>query len=147
MRITVWELKRIIKEGNLDPYRTLGVGPHASDDEIKRAYRARAKELHTDVNPATRYKMVDINSAYEVLKDPNRRERYDSLGHGPDNAMPPERKDDPKKVVIRCPWCGQEAGTNTKGPGGYRRFVMHANLKTKKVCPGSDQLIGAKPQR
>jgi DnaJ-class molecular chaperone len=62
-----------------DPYAVLGVGRDASQDEIKRRYRALAKELHPDLNPdkevADRFKQV--TAAYDLLSDPAQRARYD----------------------------------------------------------------------
>ena len=63
-----------------DPYAVLGVGREASQDEIKRRYRALAKELHPDLNPdkpevAERFK--GITAAYDLLSDPEQRARFD----------------------------------------------------------------------
>ena len=70
-----------------DHYEALGVGRDASQDEIKKAYRRLARELHPDVNPdpqaSERFKLV--THAYEVLSDPNARADYDrggSVGFG-----------------------------------------------------------------
>ena len=58
-----------------DPYKVLGVSPDASDEEVKRAYRALAKKYHPDRNPgdaAAAQKMREINEAYEQIKDPDK---------------------------------------------------------------------------
>ena len=55
----------------MDPYRELGVNPDASDEEIKRAYRALAKKYHPDANPKEENaaeKMNRINAAYAMLR-------------------------------------------------------------------------------
>ena len=67
-----------------DYYEILGVDRTASDAEIKRAYRKLAKQYHPDVNPddkASEAKFKEINEAYEVLSDPQKRARYDQFGH------------------------------------------------------------------
>lgn len=69
---------------NTDYYAALGVRRDASQDEIKKAYRRLARELHPDVNPdpATQERFKEITQAYEVLSDPNKRQMYD-LGGDP----------------------------------------------------------------
>jgi DnaJ-class molecular chaperone len=66
-----------------DYYSTLGVAKTAAEKEIKQAYRKLARKFHPDVNPGdksaeTRFK--EINEAYEVLGDPEKRKKYDELG-------------------------------------------------------------------
>jgi molecular chaperone DnaJ len=67
-----------------DPYATLGVSRDADADEIKKAYRRLARQLHPDVNPdpATQERFKEVSAAYEVLSDPDKRRMYD-LGGDP----------------------------------------------------------------
>ncbi|GFU37189.1 dnaJ homolog subfamily A member 2 [Nephila pilipes] len=61
-------------------YDLLGVTRHATDTEIKKAYRKLAKEYHPDKNPTEGEKFKEISFAYEVLSDPKKREIYDRSG-------------------------------------------------------------------
>ncbi len=93
----------------LDYYAVLGLSRDASADDIKKAYRKLARQYHPDVNksPGAETRFKEINEANEVLSDPEKRKRYDALGHnwksGQDFTPPPG-------------WGGFEGASS--GPGG-----------------------------
>ena len=71
-------------ENKRDYYEVLGVNKTASEDEIKKAYRQKVKQYHPDLHPDDKEaeeKFKEVNEAYEVLSDPDKKGRYDQYGH------------------------------------------------------------------
>ena len=82
-----------------DYYATLGVPRTATVDDIKKAYRKLARKHHPDLNPGDKgadAKFKDVQEAYEVLSDPDKRQRYDRFGSdwqaGGSRRSPPPRQ-------------------------------------------------------
>jgi curved DNA-binding protein len=100
-----------------DYYEILGVDRSASQKEIQKAFRKLAQEFHPDVNsaPGAEDKFKRINEAYEVLKDPEKRKRYDTLGNnwqaGQDFTPPPGFEN-----------FGFRFGSGSGGAGGFSDF-------------------------
>src|SRR5437588_572988 len=73
-----------------DYYETLGVSRTASEDEIKKAFRKLARKHHPDVNPndkSAEEKFKQLNEAYEVLSDAEKRKKYDKFGENWKNGQ------------------------------------------------------------
>jgi molecular chaperone DnaJ len=105
-----------------DYYRTLGIPPEASSEDIKRAYRNLALKYHPDRNPDDhegQERLKAINEAYQVLGDKEKRQRYDFLySHGfNDNALYRGKVDEESVNVL---WTLFNRGLDTTMRGGCR---------------------------
>lgn len=69
-----------------DPYDVLGVARDATPDELKKAWRRKAKEAHPDREGGSTERMAEVNEAYDMLVDPVKRIRYDQTGESRFNA-------------------------------------------------------------
>lgn len=119
-----------------DYYRILGVSREASADEIKRAFRRLARKYHPDISKAgdAEARMKEVNEAYAVLSDPEKRAAYDRLGHGyqagQDFRAPPDWGAD-FAFSTRSFSSGEAAGFSDffsqlfGGPGGFPRQPRH----------------------
>ncbi len=79
-----------------DYYEVLGIGRNAAPDDIKKAFRRLARQYHPDLHTGSRKaemekKFKEVNEAYEVLSDPDRRQKYDRFGHQWEQAEAYER--------------------------------------------------------
>jgi molecular chaperone DnaJ len=124
-----------------DFYELLGVTRDASSDEIKRAYRKIARELHPDINPdpEVQEKFKEVTAAYDVLSDPQKRQQYDLGGSqfggfGPGNFGFSD---------IMDAFFG--GGTGNRGPRPRMRAGQDALIRVEvtleEACFGTDREI------
>ncbi len=119
-----------------DYYQTLGVPRTATQEELQRAYRKLARQYHPDVNktPGSEDKFKQLGEAYEVLKDPDKRKKYDTLGEhwkeGQDFSPPPG-------------WTPGSGGSGSSGSRSQRSQSRqhsrrsHAGMSDSAGSPGS----------
>ncbi len=104
-----------------DYYKVLGVDKNADENEIKKTYRRLARQYHPDVNPGNKQaeaRFKEINEAYEVLGDPDKRQKYDRLGS---NWQAYQRSGQDPSGFDWSQW-------TTGGPGGAYTRVDYGDL-------------------
>jgi molecular chaperone DnaJ len=155
--------------GKRDYYEILGVSRNATQDEIKRAYRQLARKYHPDVStePDAEARFKEINEAYQVLSDPDKRAAYDRFGHaGPPGVGFDFGFRDPFEIFEEV--FGVDFGFRTgrrRGPrrGADLRYDLHlrfeeavfgckkeievTRLETCPECRGSGAAPGTTPVR
>ncbi len=162
-----------------DFYEVMGVSRNASDDEIKKAYRKLAKKYHPDLNPndkAAEAKFKEVNEAYEVLSDKNKRARYDQFGHagvdpsygaGPSGAGSPFGQDIDLGDIFNSFFGGFGGGRQRSNPNaprrgsdtettvnisfeeaakGCKKEVTYKNIENCKECSGTGAKKGTSPK-
>jgi curved DNA-binding protein CbpA len=111
-----------------DYYEVLGVNKSASESDIKKAYRTLAKKYHPDVNPGNadaEAKFKEVNEAYEVLSDSQKKAQYDQFGHA---AFDPS---------------GAGAGGGFGGFGGFGGWWGDTDVETEDTLTASSKGIKA----
>jgi molecular chaperone DnaJ len=120
-----------------DYYEVLGVGRTASQDEIKKAFRRLARQYHPDINkePDAEAKFKEINEAYEVLSDDQKRAVYDRFGHNMPGGMgggyDPFEGTDPFATIFDAFFGGQGGGGRQQRGGPQRGADLRFNLRLK----------------
>ena len=112
-----------------DYYSTLGVPKTATEKEIKQAYRKLARKHHPDVNPGDKSaeaKFKEINEAYEVLGDPEKRKKYDELGANWRHVRTGRRAGGRAPVRSQAAWNVNFGGG---GPGGGFRTMTEEEMR------------------
>ncbi|GAB4434781.1 MAG: molecular chaperone DnaJ [Chloroflexi bacterium OHK40] len=155
-----------------DYYEVLGVSRGASQDEIKKAFRRLARQYHPDVNkePDAEARFKEINEAYEVLSDDQKRAVYDRFGHNAPGmgggAYDPFDGSDPFATIFDAFFGGQAGGGRAqRGPQrgadlrytlrlsfeeavfGVEKEIEYRRLETCPSCRGSGAEPGTDPMR
>lgn len=154
-----------------DYYEVLGVGRTAGQDDIKKAFRRLARQYHPDVNKETgaEAKFKELNEAYEVLSDEQKRAMYDRFGHNMPNSggagFDPFAGGDAFSTIFDAFFGGTAGGRASRGPQrgadlrynlpisfeeavfGTEKEIEFRRLETCVVCHGNGAEPGTDPVR
>lgn len=97
----------------MNPYDILGVAKHSGRSEIRRAYQRAARKAHPDREGGDHATMAIINSAYALLSDPVRRERFDQTG---ESDMPPPREMKAREMLLQAMSAFLDSGRDNVDP-------------------------------
>jgi molecular chaperone DnaJ len=128
-----------------DYYEVLGISRDASGDEIKRAYRRLAREHHPDANPSdpqTEERFREVTRAYEVLSDPEKRQRYDLFGDERAGAGAAGFSDFGGISDLFATFFGGMGGTSTrKGPARGADILAEVELTLEEAATGAEREV------
>ena len=107
-------------------YDVLGVGRSASEADLKNAFRQMAKQYHPDRNPGDKTaeaRFKEVNEAYEVLRDPQKKAAYDQFGHQAFEGAgwPRRRRRVPASISPASPTCSTTCSATSWAGRGQRR--------------------------
>ena len=133
-------------EDTFNPYQILGVDPGSSDEEIKAAYKKAAQAAHPDRKGGSPERMSEVNQAYQLLSDPDRRAQYDS-GASTVPPIPLERRAKDfllglAAIVIRtAPLSANMVTLLVNGIGNHKTSLRESRAKTLSELEGLRQRL------
>lgn len=122
----------------IDYYKILGVDKSATQDDIRKAYRKKARQLHPDLNPNDKdahRKFQELNEANEVLSDPEKRKKYDKYGKDWEHA---EQFEEARK---------RQQQTSSGGFGSGQQYTYSGNFDDDTFSDFFEQMFGGSSRR